>query len=107
MPTEGDHLHVFIDDDAVRAVVQSDAKAFEDLWWGKKLAGVRVSLAQAKPVAMRDLLQASGEGRPQSGPRLGRNGAKHEIYDLFQRRTLFYERGRAFCPEIGLVGSSR
>ena len=59
VPPEGDHLHVFVDDDAVRAAVHSDPKTFEELWWGKKLAGVRVSLATAKPAAVRDLLQAS------------------------------------------------
>lgn len=59
VPPEGDHLHVFVDDDTVRAAVQSDPKAFEELWWGEKLAGVRVSLAQAKQGAVRDLLQAS------------------------------------------------
>ena len=59
VPTEGDQLHVFVDDDAVRAAVQSDPKAFAELWWGKKLAGVRVSLAKAKPAAVRELLQAS------------------------------------------------
>ena len=59
VPPEGDHLHVFVDDEAVRAAVHSDPNAFEELWWGENLAGVRVSLAEAKPAAVRDLLQAS------------------------------------------------
>ena len=59
VPPEGGHLHVFVDDDAVRAAVRADASAFEALHWGKKLVGLRVSLANAKPGAVRDLLQAS------------------------------------------------
>jgi hypothetical protein len=63
VPPEGDHLHVFVDDDAVRAAVQSDPAAFEELWWGKKLAGLRVNLAKAKTTAVRDLLEASWRRR--------------------------------------------
>ena len=68
VPPEGDKLHVFVDDDAARAAVQSDPKAFEELWWGKKLAGVRVSLAKAKTAAVRDLLQASWQRKAPKRP---------------------------------------
>lgn len=59
VPPEGGHLHVFVDDDAARTAVRDDPAAFEELWWGEKLAGVRVNLSAAKPAAVRDLLQAS------------------------------------------------
>jgi hypothetical protein len=63
VPPEGDHLHVFVDDDSVRTAVQSDPAAFEELWWGKKLAGLRVNLAKAKTAAVRDLLEAAWRRR--------------------------------------------
>jgi hypothetical protein len=56
---DGRHLHVFVDDATVRAAVGSDPAAFEELWWGKKLAGVRVKLSSAKSAAVLDLLEAS------------------------------------------------
>jgi hypothetical protein len=59
VPPEGGLLHVFVDDEAVRTAVRDDPAAFEELWWGKKLAGVRVKLAAAKPAAVFDLLQTS------------------------------------------------
>jgi hypothetical protein len=59
LPPDGRHLHIFVDDDAVRAIVGRDPAAFEELWWGKKLAGVRVNLSAARPAAVRDLLDAS------------------------------------------------
>ena len=68
VPPEGDKLHVFVDDDAARAAVQSDPRAFEELWWGPKLAGVRVSLAKAKAAAVRDLLQASWQRKAPKRP---------------------------------------
>jgi hypothetical protein len=36
-----------------------DPKAFEELWWGKKLAGVRVTLSAARPAAVRDLIETA------------------------------------------------
>ena len=71
VPPEGDHLHVFVDDDAVGAAVQFDPKVFEELWWGKKLAGLRVSLSHAKPTAVRDLLQASWQRKATKRPAPG------------------------------------
>jgi len=59
VPPEGRHLHVFVDGDAVRMAVRDDPKTFEELWWGKSLAGLRVKLASARPAAVRELLQAS------------------------------------------------
>jgi hypothetical protein len=59
VPPEGGHLHIFVDGEAVRVAVADDPKTFGELWWGKKLAGLRVTLATARPVAVRELLYAS------------------------------------------------
>ena len=44
VPPGGEQLHVFVDEHETRASVAEDPSAFEELWWGKKLAGVRVHL---------------------------------------------------------------
>ena len=59
LPPDGRHLHVFLDEPAVRMVVANDPEAFEELRWGARLAGVRIRLAAARPAAVRDLLFAS------------------------------------------------
>ena len=57
VPTDGEHLHVFVDDDEIRAAAAEDPKAFEELWWGKKLSGVRVNLAHADDDRLAELLR--------------------------------------------------
>lgn len=55
-PPEGTHVHIFVDEHAVRAVVASSS-ACEELWWGKSLAGVRVRLADADEGLVAELLE--------------------------------------------------
>ena len=57
VPLDGKHIHVFVDDHATHAAVAHDPKSFEELWWGKKLCGVRVKLAAASSKLVRDLLE--------------------------------------------------
>ena len=42
VPPGGGHLHVFVDEDETRASVAEDPKAFEELWWGRRLSGVEL-----------------------------------------------------------------
>ena len=42
LPPDGEHVHVFVEEDEARAVAAGEGPAFEELWWGKRLAGVRV-----------------------------------------------------------------
>jgi len=60
---EGGPLHVFVDEHAVGVAVGMDPQAFEELHWGKKLAGVAVDLARADPEIVRDLLEESWRRR--------------------------------------------
>lgn len=59
VPPDEKHLHIFVDDDETKASVAEDPAAFEELWWGKKLSGVRVNLAAAKAPHVRELLTES------------------------------------------------
>lgn len=49
-------LHVFIDEPEISATVAEDPAAFEPLYWGKSLRGVRVLLASAPAGRVRELL---------------------------------------------------
>jgi hypothetical protein len=51
------HLNVFVDEHEARASVADDPTAFEELWWGRKLAGVRVTLEAADPTRVKELLE--------------------------------------------------
>jgi hypothetical protein len=53
----GEHLHVFVDEHDVHASVAEDPVAFEELWWGHKLSGLRVNLRVAKADAVLELLE--------------------------------------------------
>jgi len=53
---EGSFLHVFVDEPDVRGAIALDGEAFEELWWGKRLCGVRVRLGRAEPEVVRDLV---------------------------------------------------
>jgi hypothetical protein len=59
VPPDGEHLHVFVDEHAARAVVAMDRAAYEELWWGKRRAGVRVHLPVADAEVVRDMLEES------------------------------------------------
>ena len=44
---DDEHLHVMVGPDETDMAVSAAPHAFEKLWWGKRLAGVRVNLAAA------------------------------------------------------------
>jgi hypothetical protein len=56
-PPDGQHLHVFVDESETKALVAEDPGIFSELWWGKRLLGVRVRLADADPSQIRELLE--------------------------------------------------
>ena len=49
-------LHVFIEEPEISAAVAEDPVAFEPLYWGKAVRGLRVLLAAAPPARVRELL---------------------------------------------------
>ena len=59
IPPDRRHLHVFVDEDETKASVAEDPAAFEELWWGKRLVGVRVTLSKADASSVRELLEDS------------------------------------------------
>lgn len=53
---DGAHLNVFLDDLEVAMAVGSAPTACEELWWGRRLRGVRVDLRGAGADLVGDLL---------------------------------------------------
>ncbi len=60
---EGSHLHVFVDEAETRAAVAEDPSTYEELWWGKRLSGVRVDLREASPERVAELLEEAWRRR--------------------------------------------
>lgn len=57
VPPEGGLLHIFVGEDEARAVAASNPSAYEELWWGKKLSGVRVRISSADRAEVCELLE--------------------------------------------------
>jgi hypothetical protein len=58
---DGSYLNVFVDDAQREIMVTVDPKAYETLWWGKKVMGLHVHLAAAKKRDAEALLQSAWE----------------------------------------------
>ena len=56
---DSEHLNVMVDAFDVDGVVRKYPAACQELWWGKKLSGVRVNLHAATPDLIRELLAAA------------------------------------------------
>jgi hypothetical protein len=48
-----DHMNVMLDEGGIRTAIHSDPKAFEEVWWGKKLVAVRVDLRRVGAETLR------------------------------------------------------
>ena len=58
-PPAGDALNVFVDDAQRDAALALHPDCIETLFWGQRVAGVRVLLAKASTAIVRDLLLQS------------------------------------------------
>lgn len=58
-----DHVHVMLSSDEIDMAVGTDPDACEELWWGKKLAGVRVRLATVDQEMLAALLREAWRRR--------------------------------------------
>jgi len=56
MTPEREQLHVFVPEDDVHEAVAEQPDTCEELWWGQKLDGVKVTLAGSDPALVNELL---------------------------------------------------
>ena len=59
VPPGETHLHVFVDGDELELMPAAQPKAYEKLFWGKRIAGLRVTLAAAKADDVKELIRTA------------------------------------------------
>ncbi|MCK6447249.1 MAG: MmcQ/YjbR family DNA-binding protein [Planctomycetes bacterium] len=69
------HAHLFVDSEEVDRVVEAAPTSCSELWWGKKLAGVRVELATADRKLVVHLLDLAWRMRAPKKLLRGRDGS--------------------------------
>jgi hypothetical protein len=57
------HMNVMLDEGGILTAVQGDPKTCEEVWWGKRLAAVRVDLRRADAELLADLLSDAWESK--------------------------------------------
>jgi len=58
-----DHMNVMVDEPGVLTAVETRPDVCAEVWWGKRLAAVRVTLSAADPVLLAELLADAYEGK--------------------------------------------
>jgi len=61
MPQDGSFMNVFVDDTQREMMIAVDPKAYDNVIWGKKIAGLRVDVAKAKSKDLGALLRMAWE----------------------------------------------
>ncbi len=56
-----DHMNVMLDEGGIRTAVQAAPEICEEVWWGKRLAAVRVDLRRSDAELLADLLADAWE----------------------------------------------
>ncbi len=57
------HMNVMLDEAGIRTAVEDMPEICEEVWWGKRLAAVRVDLGLAEEPRLRELLEDAWEGK--------------------------------------------
>ena len=63
MPPNGDSVNLLLDEEEARAAAEESPDWVELLWWGRRLSGVRVDLAQADADVLGELLEDAYQRR--------------------------------------------
>jgi YjbR len=58
-----EHMNVMVDEPGIHTAVQSHPDVCAEVWWGKRLAAVRVELARADEKLLLELLSDAWEGK--------------------------------------------
>ena len=58
-PEDGDELRIFVDESETKACAAEDPDVFEELRWGQRVSGVRVTLSKADRERVGELLEES------------------------------------------------
>jgi hypothetical protein len=58
-----EHMNVMLDEDGVRTAVATDPRTCAEVWWGKRLAALRVDLTRVDSETLEALLTDAWEGK--------------------------------------------
>jgi hypothetical protein len=76
VPPDENYVHIFVDDERRDMAIALFPQAIEPLFWGKKILGVRVSLAKAKQGFVQELVYSAWARKaPKSLAKLGLGAA--------------------------------
>ena len=62
-----EHMNIMLDEGGIRTAVHDDVETCEEVWWGKRLAAVRVDLARADAERLAELLSDAWEQKAPKG----------------------------------------
>jgi hypothetical protein len=57
------HMNVMVDEPGIRTATEAHAEICQEVWWGKRLAAVRVDLLMANEELLGELLADAWEGK--------------------------------------------
>jgi hypothetical protein len=57
------HMNVMLDEGGIRTAIESRPETCEEVWWGKRLAAVRVDLGRTDAEMLASLLADAWEGK--------------------------------------------
>ena len=60
---DSDHMNVMVDEPGILTAVEAHPDVCAEVWWGKRLSAVRVTLSAADPPLLRALLEDAWEGK--------------------------------------------
>ena len=60
---DGHHMNVMLDEGGILTAVDADPDTYEEVWWGKRLAAVRVDLRRVDADSLASLLADAWEGK--------------------------------------------
>jgi hypothetical protein len=58
---DAEHMNVMLDEDGIRTATHDDPEACSEVWWGKRLAAVRIDLRRADAELLENLLADAWE----------------------------------------------
>jgi hypothetical protein len=58
---DAEHMNVMLDEDGIRTAIHDHPEACSEVWWGKRLAAVRVDLRRADAKLLENLLADAWE----------------------------------------------
>jgi hypothetical protein len=69
-----DRMNVMLDEDGIYTAVEARPDVCEEVWWGKRLAAVGVSLPRAEKELLADMLADAWEGKTRKPAGRGSGG---------------------------------